>query len=283
MATKKTASSAKKSTVKKTSPKTTASTTKVTTVKAVPATKPAGSLFGLRLSRAPLLGAGIAEFIGTFLLAAAVIAGQGQPIIILFAIAGIVLTIGSLSGAHINPAITIGAWATRKIAGLRALVYIVAQVLGAMLALIVLNAFVAQAPEVSQQAAAFGQTTPQLFKAAAIPENKEWIVFLAEVLGATIFGFAVAAAFRQVERIAAAFTVGMGLFLALLVTGTAASAVSAATILNPAVAVALQAVNFETIWPFAVYLFGASLGALLGFILNDLLQVESDGGRDVIA
>jgi hypothetical protein len=41
----------------------------------------------------------------------------------------------------------------------------------------------------------------------------------------------------------------------------------------------LQAVNFNNIWPFAVYIFATSLGALVGFILNDLLSVESDGNK----
>ena len=273
MATKKTSSSAKKSTAKK-------SSTKVTTVKAVSSQKSASSLFGLKLTRSPQLGAGLAEFVGTFLLAAAWIAGQGQPIIVLFAIAGVVLAVGALSGAHLNPAVTIGAWATRKITGLRAFVYIVAQFLGAALALVVLNAFLGAAPDVTPQAAAMGQAAPELFKAAAIPEASQWAVFFAELLGATIFGFVVAGAFRQKERISAAFGIGLGLFVALLIAGSASQLVGGTSILNPAVAVALQAVNFSTIWPAAVYLFAASLGGLLGFVLNDLLSVESDGGRD---
>jgi glycerol uptake facilitator-like aquaporin len=276
MATKKTASSVKKSTVKRTSPK----TTKVTTVKAVSADKPADKLFGLKMYRSPLLGAGLAEFIGTFLLAAVVIVGsangqQIQPIPAFFGLAAIVFMISAMSGAHINPAVTVAAWATRKISGVRALVYVVAQVLGAMLALVVLNAFVHNAPEVSQQAAMFGQTTPELFKAAAIPADKEWVVFFAELLGATIFGFAMASVVKTADRVTAAFTAGLGYFLALMVAGTAAVWVAGSAILNPALAVALQAVDFKTIWPFAVYIFAAALGAMIGFILNDLLSVES--------
>ncbi len=286
MATKKTASSKKSVAKVKAAPSVApakAKSTKVTTVKAVSATKPAGKLFGLRLSRAPLLGAGIAEFIGTFLLAAAFIAGQGQPIIVLFALVGIVLTVGALSGAHLNPAITIAAWATRKVKGARALVYVFAQILGAMLALVVLGSFVGQAPAVSDQAAQFGQAAPELYKALAIPADKEWSVFFAELLGATIFGFVFAAALRQTERFAYAATIGFGAFVALLVTSSAAAVVSATVVFNPAIAVAIEAIDFSSIWPVAIYVFAAALGALIGFILNDLLQVESDGGKDVIA
>lgn len=280
MATKKTATSVKKSSAKKALP-TKTTKTNVTTVKAVSATKPAGRLSGFRLSRAPLLGAGVAEFIGAFLLAGAVLAGQGQPIIVLFALVGIVLAVGAISGAHVNPAITIGAWATRKITGLRALVYVVAQVLGAMLALVILGLFVDNAPAVSEQAAMYGQTAPELFKVAALPENKELLVLLAEVVGVTILSFAVASAWRQKDSITTAFTIGLGLFLALLITSYAASVIGASAVLNPAVAVAVNAIDFKSVWPLAVYVFGAVLGGILGFLLSDVLQNENNSVRDV--
>ncbi|MCA9338994.1 aquaporin, partial [Candidatus Saccharibacteria bacterium] len=85
------------------------------------------------------LGALLGEFIGTFILAAVVISVSGQPIFVLFALIAIVLAVGQLSGSHVNPAITFGAWVTHRITTLRALGYIVAQVLGAMLALVVLQ------------------------------------------------------------------------------------------------------------------------------------------------
>src|SRR5665213_2116430 len=105
MATKKAVPSVKKSTAKK------PTSTKTSTVKAVAA---GGSMmtFVSPLKGMPFAIALIAEFIGTFLFAAAIIAGQGQPIIVLFALAGIVLLIGSLSGAYLNPALTIGGWIT---------------------------------------------------------------------------------------------------------------------------------------------------------------------------
>lgn len=275
MATKKPASSVKKSSVKKPTPKTT-KTTNVTTVKAVSASKPAKKLSGFKLSRAPLLGAGIAEFIGTFLLAAVVIAAQGSPLVVGFAVVAISLAVGALSGAHLNPLVTVGAWATRKIAGVRALVYVVAQVLGAMLALVLLGYFVGQAPEVSAQAQMYGQTAAQLFTTADLPSGKEFAVFLAEFTGAIIFGFAVASALKLRDRLASATAVGLGLFVALMVSAYAASLVSASTVINPAVAVALQAIDFKSVWPFAIYVFGSLLGGVVGFVLNDLVQVESD-------
>jgi glycerol uptake facilitator-like aquaporin len=276
MATKKAASTAKKSTVKKSNA---AKQTKVTTVKAVESqpTERAAAVSNrsarFSFSRSPLVVALLAEFVGTFMFASAVVAGQGQPILVLFALAGVVLAVGALSGAHVNPAITLGAWVTRRITGIKALGYVVAQVLGAMLALVVLQAFVDGAPkaEAADMFSSGGAT--ELFKAAALPEGKEWYVFFAELLGATILGFAVANALSEVrERTAAALTVGLGIFVALMVAGSAAAYIGATAILNPAVAISLQAINFSNVWPLGVYVLGAGLGGVVGFILYDLMR-----------
>ncbi len=279
MATKKAVSKPVKSTAKK--PTTTAKKPKQSsTVKAVAVSKKTSLFSASPLSRAPFIGALVAEFIGTFLLAAAVVTGQGQPIIIMFAIAGIVLLVGTLSGAHLNPAISIGALVTRKISGLRALGYVVAQFLGALAALGLLNAFVGGAPAISADAAAYGQQAASLFEAAKLPADKEWYVFFAELLGATILGFAVATATRiKGDRVASALTVGFGIFVALLVAASVAAFVGGSAIVNPAVALSLQALKFE-MWPLAAYILAPVIGGVIGFILHDILRVESDGGND---
>lgn len=278
MATKKAASNAKKSTAKKSSASRTS--TKVTTVKAVEsrpstqATTTRSTSTKFSFSRAPLVAALIAEFVGTFIFAATIIAGQGQPILVFFALVGVVLAIGALSGAYVNPALTIGAWVTRRITGLRALAYIFAQVLGAMLALVVLNAFISGAPAATSAQDLYS-SAPELFKAAALPQGKEWYIFFAEFLGTAIFGFAVAGATREIkERTAAAFTVGLGVFLGLMIAGSAAAFIGGSAILNPAVAVSLQAINLNAtwVWQLGVYVLGTSLGAVAGFVLYDLLR-----------
>ena len=275
MVTKKAVSSAKKSTSKK-SVAQKQPTTNVTTVKAVesrPSLQAAStSTRSVRfsLSRTPLIAALIAEFIGTFILAATIIAGQGQPILVFFALVGVVLAISALSGAYVNPALTIGAWMTRRMTGVRALAYIAAQVLGAMLALVVLNMYVQAAPAAQD---AYSTGAAELFKAAAIPGGKEWFIFFSELLGTMILGFAVAGAVREKkERTAAAFTIGLGIFLGLMVAGSAAALVGGSAILNPAVAISLQAISFGSVWPVAVYVGGAVLGGVIGFVLYDLLR-----------
>lgn len=275
MAANKANTTKKKAAAKKTNAS--AAVTK-TTVKTVPATAKKQSLGqhieGSLLSRS-LWRALAAEFIGTFLLAAVIIAGQGQPIFVLFGLVGIVLLIGSISGAHVNPAITIGAWATRRIGWLRAIGYIFVQFLGAAVAYFVLSAFLGGATAPSAEQQAYGQAAASLFKAADVTAltGKEWYVFAAEVLGTTILGFAVASALRAKETLNAAFTVGLGIFIALMIGITVTGYVSASSILNPAVALALQA--YAGTWAYIVYGLGAVLGGVLGFLLHDVLR-----GRD---
>lgn len=273
MATKKASTTSKKSANNK--PTTKKSSTNVTTVKAV-ATASAPektSKTGIRarfgLNRTPLVAALLAEFIGTFIFAATIIAGQGQPILVFFALVGVVLAVGTISGAYVNPALVLGAWITRRMKGFRAFMYIVAQVLGAMLALVVLNMYVNAAPTASVDV--YGSAA-ELFKAAAIPEGKEWLLFFSEFIGTLIFGFAVAGATREKkERTAAAFTVGLGVFLGLMIAGSAAAYLGGSAILNPAVAISLQALSFD-LWPIMVYVVGSTLGAIVGFILFDMLR-----------
>ncbi|HET8884437.1 MAG TPA: aquaporin, partial [Candidatus Saccharimonadales bacterium] len=188
-----------------------------------------------------------------------------------FALVGVVLAVGSISGGYVNPALVIAAWATKRMSGLRAVAYVVAQILGAMLALVVLNAFVNATP--APAATDAFSAAPALFQAAVLPEGKEWLILLSEVLGALILGFAVAGALREKrDRTAAAFTVGLGLFLGLMVAGSAAAFLGANAVLNPAVAISLQAIDFTSIWPIAIYFVGTSLGAIIGFLLYDLLR-----------
>ena len=125
MATKKSAATTNKS-VKKPAPSK-KTTTKVTTVHAVstPAAANGSSrLTRFRVRRESLVTASVAELVGTFLLAATVIVTSGQPLFIMFAAVTIVLAIGAASGAYVNPALTVGALATRRLTVKRAAVWL---------------------------------------------------------------------------------------------------------------------------------------------------------------
>jgi len=270
MATKKTSTN-NKTTVRKT----TAVKTTVTTAPVAATTNTFAGHIQQSVRSVTLWRALAAELIGTFLLAGVVIAGQGQPIFVLFAFAGIVLMLGAISGAHVNPAVTIGALVTRRIGWLRAIGYVIAQVLGAALAYVVLNAFIGGAAPVSEQAQLYGQAAPALFAATDIATlaGKEWFLFFAELTGTAVLAFAIANATRELQdRVAAAFTAGFGIFIALMIAVSAASYVGGTAIINPALAVALHAYSWATVWPFAVYALAPVIGGVLGFVLYDVLR-----------
>ena len=276
MATKKAVTTKKKAPAKKiTTPKVVSAAATKTTAKTVPATAKKQTL-GQHIESALLtkslwraLGA---EFIGTFLLAAVIIAGQGQPIFVLFGLAGIVLLLGSVSGAHVNPAMTIGAWATRRIGWLRAIGYIFVQFLGAAAAYFALHAFLGGAAQPSAEQQAYGASAATLFQAKDVMAlaGKEWYIFFAEVLGTAILGFAIAAATRAKDSLTAGFSAGLGIFIALMVGITATTYVAASSIINPAIALALQA--YSGTWAYIIYGLGAVIGGVLGFIIHDLLR-----------
>lgn len=219
-----------------------------------------------------------AEFIGAFLLAAVIVAGQGQPIFVLFAFAGIILTIGAISGSHVNPAVTIGAFVTRRIGWLRALGYIVAQCLGAAFAYVVLSSFLAGADAVDAQAQMYGQTAPTLFAATQVSllGGKEWFIFFSELVGTAILAIAIANATRETQdRVAAALTGGFGIFIALMIAISTAGYVGATAIINPAVAITLQAYDWANFWSFAIYAIAPAIGGILGFVIYDVLRVRT--------
>ena len=100
---------------------------------------------------------GLAELIGTFLLTfiggAAIINGDSGLIGIALAhgltVALVICSLGHISGAHINPAVTIGFLITGKIEAKDGLIYILSQLIGAMLAAYSLKVFVPGAMEAS--------------------------------------------------------------------------------------------------------------------------------------
>jgi aquaporin Z len=224
----------------------------------------------------PIIGRLVAEFVGAFLLTTAFLEMQGNPLFVGFALAGVVLVVGGVSGAHVNPAMTFGAWATRKITWLYALGYIVAQLLGASVAYLVLNTFL---HENGIAASAAGATT--LFHAATVVAGKEWYVFFAELLGSAILGLGVATALRMKKnKIVAAFAAGLAFLTALyvvmsLTTVLLTEANVTLTFLNPALAFAANGLSWSW-WPLAIYVLAPVLGGVVGFGLADFFHVQDE-------
>lgn len=192
----------------------------------------------------------VAEFFGTALLTFSILAVSRSAIGVPYFIAIgvgltlglIVMMIGSVSGAHVNPAVTIGMWTIRKIKSLDAILYIAAQFIGAVAAFKLYEYLVVQGVQ------------------SVAPAEFDWRTLVAEAVGAFVFTFGIAAAiYQKYEGGKLAATIGGSLFLGILVAGVASNG-----ILNPAAALGVQS------WSRA-YVAGPIIGAIVGMNLYILL------------
>lgn len=184
----------------------------------------------------------VAEFIGTFSLASVVLAMIGRTSFPFFAavtaggtVGLMTLVIGGVSGAHLNPAITLGLWTQRQINTVKALVYIVAQLLGGLAAW-TLAEYLLNSPLKSIAGDKFDER-----------------VLIAEAIGTFVFAFGIAAAISQgYQGLKRAFTIGGSLTLGVVLATFAGNG-----LLNPAVALGVQSWNYA-------YATGPILGSIIG-------------------
>lgn len=278
MATKKAKPSTKKSTAKvvKTVKKPVA---KKSTVTAIDVIKNLVKCRCKTSDGTPFISALVAEFIGTFLIVISILTLQNSPLYVGFALIGVVLVVGGISGAHLNPAMTIGAWITRKMCSVCAISYIIAQVLGAAAAWLVLNAFLNNSAPAATDT--FASSAPTLFHAATLVSGKEWCIFFAELLGSAILAFGFATALRTVkkDKVSAAITYGFATYIALLVSVSVTSMMltvsnTGLAFLNPAVALMANGLSWN-IWPIAIYVLAPVIGGVAGFIIQGFLQTQT--------
>lgn len=181
----------------------------------------------------------LAEFLGALFLTSAVSLSLifetpvATPILAALTLGMFVYTVGGVSGAHLNPAITVAMWSVRKIKAQDALMYIFAQVLGAFAAMGLVYAISAEP--------------------IAMTWDGDLYSAVGEALGAFFLAFAVmSATLQKVPAAASGFAVGgsllVGICLALPVS---------LGVLNPAVAVGLGIMS-------PMYLFGPIIGAIAG-------------------
>lgn len=194
----------------------------------------------------------VAEFFAAAVLTAVVLSVAnsriGFPLFIASAAgltAGLmVLVVGKNSGAHANPAVTLGLWSLRRIPTTQAIAYIAAQLLGGIASLSLFEYLT-------------GKALPNIASA-----NFDTRVLVAEIVGTFIFGFGVAAAVTQkLDNWNWAVAVGVSLALGIVVASVASNA-----LLNPAVAIGARSVS-------RAYILGPLAGSLLGMNLYQWIFV----------
>jgi aquaporin Z len=183
----------------------------------------------------------LAELVGTFFLTLAALI-SGTPYVVGVTLGIFVYAIGGLSGCNINPAVSLGLMVTRRLSPLVGLLYIVVQIVGALLALLL--------------ATFTGHLAPQYH--AASP--------LLEFLG---FGFlmvtVIAASNKIIPQSASGIAVGGAL---------AAGLVTSGGILNPAVAIAMGQTLSPATW--ATLLSAVVFSFIASFYLSSKKSQEDE-------
>ena len=220
-------------------------------------------------------GAICGEVIGTMLLTMLLFTlGVYQPLYVLIGMIGITMAVYAFSGAHLNPAITVGMMASRRVSAIRGVLYIVAQVVGAWLGLIILSAF-----------RGLGENAVELPAIVALEDATLWKNIFIEFLGAGVIGYFFCRA-QSYKTAKGAFTyaaiVAGGVALAILFAVVVSSnylGLQNNFVLNPAVAIMEQifptvSENFgELMGDVAIaavtYIIVPMIGAVLGFAVAD--------------
>ncbi len=205
----------------------------------------------------------LAEFLGTLILVlfgcgAAVLGGDhiGQTGIALafgFAIVALAYGLGPISGGHVNPAVSLGAFVAGRMTLTEMLTYWAAQVLGALAGAAILALIVGSRDHLGQNGWGPGYLGEYAVGSAAIFEVVMTAIFVAVILGATR-----AATATPVAGLAIGLTLAAIHLVGIQVTGVS---VNPARSLGPAVLAGGQALS--QLWLFIVApLIGGLLGAL---------------------
>ena len=218
--------------------------------------------------RRSALASCLAEALGTFALVFAgagamavdaasggAVTGVGVGLAFGFAVMAVVFALGHVSGAHINPAVTVAFLATGRIGAMRALAYVGAQLAGGVLAGLTIVAIVGDAGDA-------GATVPRIggTDAALLSE-----VVLTFFLALIVFGVATD------ERAQGAFAgIAIGAWVGLAATGwgpIANASMNPARSFGPAVAGG----EWSAHW---VYWAGPIAGVVLGAFVYALLRAR---------
>lgn len=230
-------------------------------------------------------GALAGEMIGTMLIVMLLLTLGVQPLYMIFALVGIYVVIVGISGANLNPLVTAGMMATRRMSAIRGVLYMLAQLLGAWIGLIIINAF------------RLGSgTTQELLMMNEVTGETFWSVAMIELLGAIVIAFCFARSLKYARKspLTFAFTVTSGITLAIIfgiVISQSYFAVQGNTfVFNPVVALMYQilptaAENFGELVQLAglaaaAYIVFPIIGGIAGFYLSDFVARLAGNGYE---
>ena len=227
-----------------------------------------------------IYGALIGEVIGTMLLTLFFLTlGLYQPLYLFIAVLAATMLVWKISGAHLNPIITAGMMASRRISAIRGVLYMLAQILGAWLGYLIISAFWN----------AGGQLTA-LPEMAAVEDEMFWVVTLIEFMGAVILGFSFARAwkYRRSTFTASAMIAGgatLAFIVVIIISGNFLG-LNSNFALNPAVALMFQilpsggdnigALLADIALALATYVVAPMIGGIIGFFLSDSAVILKD-------
>jgi MIP family channel proteins len=240
-----------------------------------------GGLYGSQIDASHIVGAAIAELVGTFILvfggtAVAVGAILARPtagpaydslaVALAFglALAAVVAAVGHVSGAHVNPAVTLGMAATGKFPWQYTPHYVGAQLVGAVLA--AFATWVTFGGAGARGEAKLAATYP----AQGVGDLQAFVV---EIFITFILVFVVMAvatdqrAPAAIAPIAVGFALAVGVFIAGPVTG---GSVNPARSLGPMIV----AGDLTSFW---LYILGPIIGGVLAALLYDRTMAQTEG------
>lgn len=222
-------------------------------------------------------GSLLGEILGTMLVAllffSILLMGIANIANYAFTLIAILIAVYAFSGACLNPLVTVGMIASRRMSVIRGIMYIIAEIIGAWLGWLVFNAF----------HLAGGESAYDMPAMTAIAEGKFFITALVELFGAIVIAFFFARALKYKRSV---FTFGAvvtgGLVLAIL-TGYVVSAAFLSLnnnfVFNPSVAMMLQIFptsgeNFGEVLggicqALSIYALFPMIGGVIGFYLSD--------------
>ena len=179
-----------------------------------------------------------------------------------------VLSIGAISGAHINPAVTFGLWSMRKLKTALVPFYWIAQFLGAMSAVVLLGAL-------------SGNTFAINFDHFL---DFSWSIFALELVGTAVFMFGVAAVLSRedLKTTGKAIGVGMALTIGIVVTTALFPYIQSNSVAKfqegqAALANEETAQQEERTYPREVYIAGATLNPAAALAITEKTDSQLQG------